>query len=303
MLIQPGVGAVLTIGTSTASLASLAPQPPPLLAPLANLGSQLFGHLPDHLADDTSAAALPLLEVALVAVQGGCILGLRVCHLVADFATVQGLLHHLARAYSGRPLTAMEVPVPATLLVDALEQLPPPPGVMQPCNYVPMPANIGEQLGALAAAPTLQGLRLHLPPARLAALKATAMTEAAAAAAAEAAGGEEDPGQQPAWVSTHDALIAWLWRMLASLPCHRGDVTAFSQPMDMRGRLAALAAEAYHSSGTGSGQGGQPPRWVYGNFAAGTLTPELDVAAMCLGEVALALRRTLVRWGLGRSAC
>ena len=295
VLCQPGAGAVLTSGTSSASLKNLVLRPLPPVAPLANLGGQLFGHLPDLPPDGAAAAAVPLLQVACVALEGGGgggVLGLRLSHMIGDFGTLRALLHHLARAYSGRPLAPADLPVPAAALVEALASVPPPPGA-QPWNYVPLLPRIGEMFGPLLAAPPLQGLVLHVPPARLAALKAAASSEAAAAAAAEAAAAGTDGGggggdaPQPAWVSTNNALTAWLWRTLATLPCHRGEVSAFYQALGMRGRLPAAA---YAGS-----QAPKPPRWIYGNLAGSAYTPEMDVAEMPLGAVALALRRTIHR--------
>lgn len=227
-LCQPHAGALLTVGTSATPLRRLAPQAPlPPAAPLVNLGTELFGHLEGA---SLAADALPLLQVALVELHGGggggggtssgsgsdsnggCVLGLRASHLVADFGTLRGLLHHLAAAYSGRQ-PAGGTPQPVEPLVAALAVQPPPAG-SQPWNYLRWPPSFMEQLMALAAAPAQHGLTLHFPPARLAALKTKAAAEAAAAAAAEGGGGSE-----PAWVSTNDALMAWLWKAFASLPC------------------------------------------------------------------------------------
>lgn len=162
-------------------------------------------------------------------------------HMVADFGTLRGLLHHLAREYSGRPLAADNVPAPAAPLVAALGAVPPPPGARL-SNYLHMPPSIGEQFAALAAAAPLQGLTLHVSPARRAALKAAAAAEAASAAEA---------GEEETWVSTNDALVAWLWRTLAALPCRGGAVVPFMQALDMRRRLPEAALLA---AGEGKGK-------------------------------------------------
>ncbi len=247
MLCQPGAGAALTLGTSTATLHSLAPRPLPPIAPMADLGAELFGHLVGLPADSAAAAAVPLVQVALVALagdgSGGCVLGLRVSHLVADFGTLRALLHQLARVYNRQPLAPADVPAPAAPLVAALA-VPPPLGA-RPHNYLPFPSNIGEQLAAVRKLPPLQGLVLHVSPARLAKLKARAAADLAAAAAAGAAGagtqaargggaaetsaGQDSGEAEQLWVSTNDALMAWLWRTLAGLPCRRGAVVAFNQ--------------------------------------------------------------------------
>lgn len=318
-LCQPGAGAPLTLGTSSTAAAEVAPRPVPPLAPMVDLGRELFGHLPSSMPGDaTEAAALPLFHVSLVALEGGgsgersrersggkggCVLGLRISHMVADYSTLRCALHHLARAYSGRPLAAFDVPAPAVPLVATLAARPPPLGA-QPYNYLPLPPDVGAQLAALAAAPQLQGLVLHVPPARLAEHKAQALAEAAAAAAGaaglgmgteaaaaavdsgggeggDATGGE---GNEPDWVSTDDALMAWLWRTLAALPCRRGAVTPFNRGLNMRGRLPAAVYE-----------GGHQPRWIYGNLATSSFTPALDAPALSLGQVALELRRTVAR--------
>lgn len=235
VLCQPGAGAPLTLGSSSAGVRALAPRPLPPAAPLLDLGAELFGHLPGLSADgEAAAAAVPLAHVTLVALSGGCVLGLRVSHLVGDFATLRGLLHHLARAYSGRALAPADVPAPGAPLVAALAAAPPPAGA-RPHNYLPIPPQLGGQLAALASAPPLQGLVLHVPPARLADLKEQAAAEAAAAAAEEHVGGSPAAGSMAAgaaqqqWVSTNDALMAWLWRTLAALPCRGRQVVAFNQ--------------------------------------------------------------------------
>ena len=252
MLCQPGAGAPLTLGRSSAPLARLAPACLPPAAPIADLGAELFGHLAGLPMDGKGAEAVPLAHVTLVTLgsgggsgdggsssAAGCVLGLRVSHLVGDYGTLRGLLHHLARAYSGRALAAADVPAPGAPLVAALAAAPPPPGARQH-NYLPAPPELGGQLAALAAAPSLQGLVLHVPPARLAQLKAQAAAEAAAAAAvdgsaggaaavlATSAGGAAGAAGQK-FVSTNDALMAWLWRTLAALPCRGGRVVAFNQ--------------------------------------------------------------------------
>lgn len=226
-LCEPEAGALLSLGTSAKPLCSLVPQLPlPAAAPLIDLGSELFDHLEGA---SVAADALPLLQVALVVLRGdinaadsgeggsaGCVLGLRASHLVADFGTLRAVLHHLAAAYSGRsPIGG--APQPAEPLVSALAMAPPPAGSTA-WNYLRQPADFMEQMMALAAAPPQRGLTLHFPPARMAALKAQALAEAeaeAADAAADLDGGPEVPG----WVSTNDALMAWLWKAFASLPC------------------------------------------------------------------------------------
>lgn len=286
MLCHPGAGIPLTLGTSTAATSHLAPRPPlPPAAPMATLGEELFGHLPDLPAHGSGAAALPLAHVAMVATRdGGCLLGLRLSHLVADFGTLRCLLRHVAREYNGLPLAPEDVPGPSQPALAALEAAPPPLGARLH-NYVPLPPSFGEQLAALAGQPPLRGLTLHLPAARLAALK----SQAAAEAAAEAGG--EELGE--AWVSTQAAVIGWLWRTLAALPCRRGAIVGLHQAMDIRPRLPGAAQAA-----AGGAQGAAPPRWVYGSLVASALTPPLDVTAMSLGAVALELRRTVARWGL-----
>ena len=262
MLCQPGAGAALTLGTSTATLHSLAPRPLPPIAPMADLGAELFGHLAGLPADGAAAAAVPLVQVALVALagdgSGGCVLGLRVSHLAADFGTLRALLHQLARVYNRQPLAPADVPAPAAPLVAALA-VPPPLGA-RPHNYLPFPSNIGEQLAAFRKLPPLQGLVLHVPPARLAKLKARAAADLAAAAAAGAAGagtqaargggaaetsaGQDSGEAEQLWLSTNDALMAWLWRTLAGLPCRCGAVVAFNQvcaPSELPSPAAAAA--------------------------------------------------------------
>ena len=175
-------------------------------------------------------------------------------------------------------------------------------------------------MAALQEMPPLQGLTLHVAPAQLAALKARALADLAATAAAAAGGQEAVEGGEltaggssggadseggtagagsgagmpedasPAWVSSNDALMAWLWRALARLPCRAGIVTPFNLALDMRPpRLAELPPGWAHSS--------TPPKWLYGNLATSAYCPELDAAALRLGEVALALRQTVARWG------
>lgn len=253
VLCQPGAGAPLTLGSSAATLESLVPHPLPPIAPMADLGAELFGHLPGLPADGTDAAAVPLVHIALIALGGGsggsgsgsaCVLGLRVSHMVGDFGTLRALLHQLARAYNRQPLTPANVPAPAAPLVAALAAQPPPAGA-RVHNYLPFPPKLGEQMGRLMAAPPLQGLVLHVPAARLAQLKEQAAADIAAAAAADPSQGAaqgstgsaaaaaaagaagEQAGQE--WVSTHDALMAWLWRTVAALPCRQGAVVAFNQ--------------------------------------------------------------------------
>ncbi|PSC70669.1 trichothecene 3-O-acetyltransferase [Micractinium conductrix] len=204
-LAAPGAGALLTLGTSAAALQRLAPLPLPPLAPQADLGGELFGHLPPTLpaSDPAAAAATPLLQVALFA--------------------------------------------------------------------------------ALAAKPPLQALTLHVSAARLAALKEQAMAElAAAGSTADAAGDGQQGTCAGAWVSSNDALMAWLWKALAALPCRRGAVTPFNLALDMRSRMQLPTAHP------------TLPRWVYGNLATSAFCPELDAAALPLGQVALALRQTVV---------
>ena len=288
-LCQPGAGALLTLGSSSAATRRAAPCPPlPPAAPLAALGEELFGHLPGLPADGAGAPALPLTHLALVStLDGGCVLGLRVSHLVADFGTLRGFLHHLAREYSGTPLAPADRPVMGQPLMAALCAAPPPPGARLH-NYLPAPPTFGEALAALAAQPPLQGLTLHVPPARLAALRAQAAAEAAGEAGAAGAAGEEG------CVSTNAALMAWLWRTLAALPCRRGAVVSFFQALDVRRRLPEAALAACGASSDA------PPRWVYGNLAASALTPALDVASMTLGSGAMELRRAVARRARGR---
>lgn len=241
---------MLTLGASTATLQSLVPQPLPPIAPMADLGSELFGHLDGLPGDGAAAAKVPLTQVALVALgrsgsssgDSGCVLGLRVSHMVGDYGTLRALLHQLARAYNRQPLSPADVPASAAPLVAALA-VPPPPGARQH-NYLPFPPDIGEQLAAITALPPLQGLVLHVPAARLAELKAHAAADHAAAAAAAAGIGSAAAesggvaadvdaatanGMGELWVSTHDALMAWWWRTVAALPCRRGAVVAFNQ--------------------------------------------------------------------------
>ena len=300
----PGAGALLTLGTSAAALQRLAPLPLPPLAPQADLGGELFGHLPPTLpaSDPAAAAATPLLQVALVSLaSGGAVLGLRVSHMVADFGTVRAVLHHLARAYSGRSPTDADVPAPAAPAIAALAaaSLPLPAG-FEPWNYRPLPPVVSTQFAALAAKPPLQALTLHVSAARLAALKEQAMAElAAAGSTADAAGDGQQGTCAGAWVSSNDALMAWLWKALAALPCRRGAVTPFNLALDMRSRMQLPTAHP------------TLPRWVYGNLATSAFCPELDAAALPLGQVALALRQTVVRWdgwgsrsvGCGAAAC
>ena len=117
---------MLTLGSAaTALTAALAPEPPPPLGPLSDLAGAVFGHLPPVLSplsgSPGGAPPQPLLHVAHIALAGGgCVLGLRVSHLVADYGTLRAALHHLARAYSGRPLAPPDVPVPAAPLLAAL---------------------------------------------------------------------------------------------------------------------------------------------------------------------------------------
>lgn len=138
---------------------------------------------------------------------------------------------------------------------------------------------MGPTVARLVAAPPLQPLTLHVTPERLAALKARVQGEVEAAA-----GGADDDG--PAWISSNDALMAWLWKALAALPSRAGrGAFAFNAALDMRGRLPSQAAA-------------QERRWIYGNLATSAWCPALDAAALPLGELALALRRTLVRCAL-----
>lgn len=215
---------MLSLGVSATPLDSLAPPPPlPAATPLMDLGGELFGHLEGA---DQAADALPLLQVALVSLGAssgaagsgkgggaGCILGLRVSHLVGDFGTLRAALHFLAAAYSSRAPSSA-APQPAEPLISALAAAAPPADTSS-WNYLRQPANFMEQLMALVTAPPQRGLTLHFPPARLAALKAQAMAEGEAAEATDAGGSSDTPG----WVSTNDALMAWLWKTFASLPC------------------------------------------------------------------------------------
>lgn len=220
-LCQPHAGALLSLGTSGKPLSSLVPPTPlPAAAPLTDLGGELFGHLEGA---DQAADVLPLLQVALVSLHSssnaagsgaGCVLGLRVSHLVGDFGTLRAALHHLAAAYSGRAPSDAP-PQPAEPLITALAAAAPPAGT-EPWNYLRLPAGFMEQMMALVAAPPQRGLTLHFPPARLAALKAQALAEAEAA---EAAASDDGSADVPGWVSTNDALMAWLWKAFASLPC------------------------------------------------------------------------------------
>ncbi|KAL4423757.1 hypothetical protein ABPG75_001058 [Micractinium tetrahymenae] len=163
-LCQQHAGTLLTLGTSTAPLASLAPRPPlAAAAPLADLGGELFGHLQGA---SLAADALPLLQVALVTLQGssssedgsgistGCVLGVRVSHLVGDFGTLRAVLHHLAAAYSGRPPSG-GTPQPAEPLISALAAAPPPADTTV-WNYLCQPPKFMEQMMALVAAPPQQ---------------------------------------------------------------------------------------------------------------------------------------------------
>lgn len=292
-LCRPGAGARLAVGSSDVPLHRLVLQSPPQpAAALVDLGSELFGHLPFLGGDPGGPEATPLVEVALVALQGGgaCLLGLRMSHLVGDFGSLRALMHHLAAAYSGRALDPSAAPAPGEPFVTALASAPPPPS-SRPYNYLSKPPGFDVLLGRLASAPPLHGLTLYFPPERLAALKARAAAEAE-----QAARGDGSGDGSPAWVSTNDALMAWLWKALAAMPCRGGAVTAFNQALDMRGRLALPAAGA---TAAAQGQQQQQQPWLYGNLATSAYTNELDVAAMPLGAVALALRRTVVRCARG----
>lgn len=258
---------------------------------MVDLGAELFGHLSPTLpaSDAAAVAAHPLLHIVLVTLSaGGAVLGLRSSHMVSDFGTLRAVLHHLARAYSGRTLTAGDVPAPGAPAVAALAAatLPLPPG-FQPWNYRPLPPDVGTQFAALVAQPQLQALSLHISVGWLEELKAQATAELAATPAGTTAGGEggTTADTTPTWVSTNDALMAWLWKALAGLPCRRGAVTPFNLALDMRSRMQLPGG---HSP---------LPRWVYGNLATSAFCPELDAASLSLGQVAVALRKTVVRCG------
>jgi hypothetical protein len=73
------------------------------LVKLPELPDALFGHLPGALLPDyLDNAALPLVHVTLVQLAGssGCILGLRMSHLMGDWGSARLLLRSIAAAYS-----------------------------------------------------------------------------------------------------------------------------------------------------------------------------------------------------------
>eukprot|EP00879_Flechtneria_rotunda_P020299 GHRR01021347.1.p1 GENE.GHRR01021347.1~~GHRR01021347.1.p1 ORF type:complete len:459 (+),score=135.47 GHRR01021347.1:106-1482(+) len=320
VLTSPDTGVAFTLGTSLATLQTLVPTPTSTRSKYADIGFEVFSHLPNTLPDAADEAVNePLMHVALVTLaDAGCVLGLRLSHLVADFGTLRAVLHHMACVYSDKPLD-QNPPTPAEPVVSALAAAELPPD-SQPWNYLPWPSNTAEQFSAVLQKPALRCIRYHVPPARLKALKvqaladlqqlsqsasirpnaarskaevAAALTAATSTAASTSAGnGAADAaGSTTAaaeyrgmeWVSTNDAFMAHLWKTLASLPCRAGVVTAFNMALDMRSRLEI--PEGIAPLG----------HWVYGNLATSAFCPALDVAAMSLGEVALELRRTIGR--------
>jgi hypothetical protein len=389
----PTAGALLLFGASDAALTEVAypsvpapgsdaggqPPPPPPRVPYADLGPALFPGLPDALpaAPASASAAVPLFAVAHYRLAGGGgVLGVRLSHMIGDFGTAAAALRHLAAGYSGAPAPPpAAAPAPGAGPVAALAAAARPlPAGFAPFNYLrPDPAAWAAACGDVFTRPAPRGVVYHVPPPRLAALKAeatadvaalragagaaaaawpeaaaaaaaaaaahgraasgsggvtsgpggkakeggaafeaevaAAVADAAAAAAAScpaqaavqqaaaaAAAGLPAPGSPPGpgeWVSTHDALIAHVWRAVDALPSRAAAPPApLTLGLDLRGRLDA--------AGCGVPAAGQAR--LYGNLATTAYVPAAPGAARGarLGALALEIRRSLARWGDGR---
>jgi len=236
---------------------------------------------------------------------GGYLLGVLLSHMIADFATLAAVIRHLAAAYSGCPPPA-PAPLPAEPMLRAVAaSVPPLPPGFAPYHYAlqPPPAELAVFWAAVMSKPPGIGTVFHVPPERLAQLKARAMEDlrarahaeassGGAAAAAAGSGGEESGGGgggSAPWVSTHDAFIAHVWMTLANLPAWRvQNPNAMTVALDMRGRIAPEQCGCSEEE-----QGG-----MYGNCAMTALVPEMDVkegSGRALGDVALEVRKSFAR--------
>ena len=234
----PPPGALLAAGDAPGvTLADLRPPPGARRWRYRDLGPWLFDaqrlarSTVDPAVDAAAAAATPLFALALVELScGGCVLGARAAHLIADFGTISAALGHLAAAYSEisggdgsggnggssngvdagaappppPPLPTPRPGAPALAALAAAGQ--PLPGGFEPFNYIAIDgdwvARVGRPVFNLGS---MRAVAYHVPPARLAALKARALADLAAAAAAEGGAAAAEGGGAGAGTSISGA--------------------------------------------------------------------------------------------------
>ncbi|MGF1430712.1 acyltransferase [Kitasatospora sp. LaBMicrA B282] len=234
--------------------------------------------LPEHGPDSRAGAGLkrylhqpnpfsvvdgdaPLLAVQLTRLaDGGSVLGVALNHTLADGTSMLAFLESWSHELRGLPVAD---PLHDRTLLEQLGTAA--PAAARAANEHYTVAGRLQHLALLGRLITRAGklatVTVRFEPAELAALKDTAMADLAGTGR---------------WVSTHDALAAQLWRVLAELRARP------ERSVESLGVTADLRARA----------GGAVPAAYWGNAACYTyLTrPAAELAAAPLGSVAEAVR-------------
>lgn len=277
------------------------------------LTEALFGHLPGSLTPAyVDAPAAPLTHIALVRLSGGgCVLGLRTPHLLCDWSSTRTILRRLTVRYAqalgnSSGLERPPPPLPAAApLLDALAawQNSVLPADFQPLRLKLQDADDDRMYAGLAEITTRsqdcdksekqqeqeqqQGQQEHSQPAPSCVL-VHALPEVIARLKAKAL------TAQPcdAYVSSHDALIAYAARAFARLPGRSQLPHDVAVAVDMRRRLPGPALLPSAALPTGSHE--SLPDAI-GNFFGTAILEGALPADAPLSSLAAGLRAAIMR--------